>query len=293
MSKVLVGIGCDAVQELPASVLAFSIREKAKDSVAIEHLYRVEAPDVDERLLHMQRTAFSLQRFLLARVMLDRGYDIAIYLDSDMLVLRPIDELTAHFQETGSSIATAESRKEWRRQRQSSVMVMDRTGAERLVEAFESFTEGATSYDELIYLKTVGSVGLLDSRWNGLEYLDQDVALLHYTDMDRQPWLSHGNPNAGIWYANLWRFTRESEGMTLLRSEAGARHVRPALLEIVEVGPSISARPNAALMADLFFIPPHRFKRIRGQKLRRFAAPFLNAAISTQSLARNGQLNVR
>lgn len=293
MSKVLIGIGCDAVQELPAAVLAFSIREKAHEPVEIEHLYRVEANDIDEHRLRMQRTLFSLQRFLLAKVMLQRGFDLAIYLDSDMLVLRPIDELVAHFQQTGSSIATVDSRLEWRRQRQSSVMVMDRGGAERLVEAFARFADSEISYDDLIYLKTVGPVGLLDSRWNGLEYLDQDVALLHYTDMDRQPWLSHGNPNAGIWYANLWRFTRDDEGMALLKREAAMRHVRPALLELMDVGPSFSARPNSAMVADLFFIPPHRFKRIRGERLRRLAAPLLNAAISTQSLARNGQLNVR
>jgi hypothetical protein len=126
-----------------------------------------------------------------------------------------------------------------------------------------------------------------------LEYLDQDMALIHYTDMDRQPWLAHGNPNSGIWYANLWRFTRSRAGMEVLAREAAARHVRPALLEIIKEGPSISARSNSALLADLCFIPPHRFKRIKAPAFRRLAAPLLRAAISSQSFMRNGQLNVR
>lgn len=289
----MVGIGCDAAQELPASVLAFSIREKARMPVQIEHLYRIEATGVDDRLLQMQRTAFSLQRFLLARVMLQRGFDLAVYLDSDMLMLRPIDELIDCFQSENSAIATVESREEWRRQRQSSVMVMDRAGAESIATSFDRFSVGEISYDDLIYLKAVGNVGLLDSRWNGLEYLDQDMALLHYTDMDRQPWLTHGNPNAGIWYANLWRYTQTEEGMALLKHEAKVRHVRPALLDMMATGPSISARSNVAVLADLFFIPPHRFKRIKDKTLRRITAPLLNVAISSQSFARNGQLNVR
>lgn len=293
LSKVIVGIGCDAAQELPASVLAFSIHEKAQAPVSVEHLYRVDEAGIDDRLRQMQRTAFSLQRFLLARMMLRRGFDLAIYLDSDMLMLRPVDELVAQFNACNSSVAIVDSRVEWRRQRQSSVMVMNREGAERLHESFIRFAADEISYDELIYLKTIGPVGVLDSRWNGLEYLDQDMALIHYTDMDRQPWLAHGNPNSGIWYANLWRFTRSHVGMEVLEREAAARHVRPALLEIVKEGPSVSARSNSALLSDLFFIPPHRFKRIKGPALRRLAAPLLRAAISSQSVVRNGQLNVR
>lgn len=281
------------MQELPAAVLALSIREKAQVTVQVEHLYRIEAAGVDDRLLQMQRTAFSLQRFLLARVMLERGFDIAVYLDSDMLVLRPIDELVDAFLASDSAIATVDSRAEWRRQRQSSVMVMDRDGAVRLSESFARFAAADIDYDDLIYLRTVGTVGLLDSRWNGLEYLDQDVALLHYTDMDRQPWLTHGNPNSGIWYANLWRFTRDATGMALFERETAARHVRPALRDIVASGPSISARSNAAMLADIFFVPPHRFKRVKGRTLRRLGAPLLNVVRSFQSVVRNGQLNVR
>jgi lipopolysaccharide biosynthesis glycosyltransferase len=278
---------------LPASVLAFSIHEKAQAPVSVEHLYRVDEAGIDDRLCQMQRTAFSLQRFLLARVMLRRGFDLAIYLDSDMLMLRSVDELVAHFDTSGSSVAVVDSRPEWHRQRQSSVIVMNCEGAERLHQSFMRFAAGEISYDELIYLKTIGPLGVLDSRWNGLEYLDQDMALIHYTDMDRQPWLAHGNPNSGIWYANLWRFTRSRAGMEVLAREAAARHVRPALLEIIKEGPSISARSNSALLADLCFIPPHRFKRIKAPAFRRLAAPLLRAAISSQSFMRNGQLNVR
>lgn len=293
MSKIIIGIGCSIAQELPASVLSYSINQSARTPIVIEHLHRIDAKNIDAKLLHMQRTAFSLQRFLLAKVMLQRGCDVGIYFDSDMIVLRPVDELVKEFHGSNSVIATAESRIEWRRQRQSSVMVMNQEGAKLLVHSFEQFIAGAVSYDDLIYLKTVGEVGSINSRWNALEFLDQEVALLHYTDMDRQPWVSNGNPNAGIWYSNLWHFCRRREGLTVLKSAIEAGYVRPSLWDIVEMGPSISARSNSVLLKDALFVPAHRFQKVTLHPLRKILAPMLKLVILFQSVCRNGQINIR
>lgn len=294
MSSLIVGIGCETAQELPAEVLAFSIMRHAGSPLEVVKLHEIgHYGDADRALLKKQRTPFSLQRFLLARLLIERDVDIAIYLDSDMLVLRPIQELVVRFIDAGEDVATVASLPEWRRQPQSSVMVMNRAGAARLSQSFDRYLDASLSYDELLYLKTVGPVSSLPHRWNSLEYLDETTALIHYTDMDTQPWLWDGNPNAGIWYAYLWRYAQTPAGRALLEREISRRHVRPALFEVVDRGPSMSAFSSIAHLRDMLFVPPHRFRRVKYHGLRSALAPLLRAAIGAQFMLSNGQPNVR
>lgn len=293
-ATALVGIGCDVAQDLPAEVLAFSIRENATAPVEIIKLHTLEAwSGVGGDLRERQRTPFSFQRFLLAKALLESGHDTAIYMDSDMLVLRPIQQLIDTFSGLAANIATSEPRPEWRRRRQSSVLAINREGAKALWAAYQGYLSGALSYDELIYLRTAGPVGTLPAQWNSLEHLDEATALLHYTDMDAQPWLRDGNPNAGIWYAYLWRFTRSDEGAAKAAGEIELGHVRPALRQVMAEGPSLSAFSTGARLADLWFVPPHRFAWLKSPFPRRALAPLLRIAMAAHFLAKNGQPNIR
>jgi len=294
LSTAIVGIGCDVAQELAAEVLTFSIHRHAANRVEVVKLRQMlETDEIDRAPLPRQRTPFSFQRFLLAKLMLDRRCDVAVYLDSDMLVLRDIEELVDLFEQTKAPVATVEPMSNWRRRRQSSVLVMNRLGAEQLWSSFRRHLSGDIAYDELIYLRTVGTVGTLPYRWNCLEYLDEQTALLHYTDMDAQPWLWEGNPNAGIWYTYLWLYTQEGGGRSLVEREIERGHVRPALKSIIDAGPSLSAVSSSARFRDLLFVPPHRFRVVRGRVARTVFAPVLRVAIRMQFLLTNGQPNIR
>lgn len=287
-----IGIGCEPEQELPAEVLAFSIRQVTPDAL-IKNLYTVEKWAQQGEAKRHQRTPFSLQRFLLCHEFLRSEAQFGVYLDSDMLVLRPLEDLGAAFVKSGANIATCETLPEWRRRRQSSVLVFDREGAQRLWSSYEAFLRNEITYDDLIYLKTVGPVGNMPYSWNCLEYLDQTTALIHYTDMDRQPWLRAGNPNAGIWHTYLWRMIQTDSGRTVLDRALERMDVRPGLSEVVKRGPSESAESTRAASKDLAFLPPHRFSRLKSRRLRRSAAPMLRLLMSVQFMRADGQLNVR
>jgi hypothetical protein len=290
----IVGIGCDAPQELAAEILKFSIQSHSRANVEVVKLNdTARSAKIAPAQWNGQRTPFSFQRFLLAKFMLDYGADVAVYLDSDMLMLRAIEELVALFGETGAPIATAAPMESWRRRRQSSVMVMDRAGAAQLWTSFENHVADGLSYDDLIYLRTIGPIGTLPYQWNCMEYLDHQTALIHYTDMDAQPWLWDGNPNAGIWYTYLCRFAGEPGGRALVEREIARGHVRPALAAIIANGPSISATSTVAHFRDLLFVPPHRFRSIRGAFVRKLLAPALRGAIHMQFVVTNGQPNTR
>lgn len=291
---VIVGIGCDREQALPAEVLKFSICRGAETGMSVKKLDGSTLHDeMPEALKRTQRTAFSFQRFLLARELLGSDAEIAIYLDSDMLVLRPLGQLVALFAESKRHICIVAPLPEWKRRKQSSVMVMDRAGAAALWRSYTEFIVGKITYDQLVYLETLSPVGDLDYEWNCLEYLDERTALIHYTDMDAQPWLREGNPNAGIWYTYLWRLAQDEAGRELIAAEVEAGHIRPSLLEIIHQGPSISSVPVKARLRDLFFVPPHRFRRLKSRKLRRSLAPALRALIALQFMGTNGQPNIR
>jgi hypothetical protein len=294
MSEIIVGIGCDYAQDLSAEILKYSIQRCTRMHPAFVKLHQMpEWAQITTDLRAHQRTQFSLQRFLLAKRVLDSSADIGIYLDSDMLVLRPIEKLEAGFRATARHLATVVSLKEWRRRPQSSVLVMDREGAALLWASYVKFVEGTLSYEDLIYLRTIPDVGTMEYSWNCLEYLDETTALIHYTDVDTQPWLRDGHPNAGIWYTYLWRFAQDSRLREFVLAEIANGHVRPSLLEVLELGPSLTAFSSYAWLKDLFFVPPHRFRKVSRRWIRTALAPLLRTMIGIQFIASKGQPNVR
>jgi hypothetical protein len=294
MTQLTIGIGCTHEQDLAAEVLRFSIERSTQLRPAFIKLHQTPHwAQMTTPLRSRQRTPFSLQRFLLARQLLDGSAEIGIYLDSDMLVLRPIEHLVASFRATGSKVATVQPLKEWRRRHQSSVLVMNREGAELIWASYQNFLSGSLSYDDLIYMKTISAIGAIDYLWNCLEYLDETTALLHYTDVETQPWLRDGNPNAGIWYTYLWRFSQDPRQRELLLSAVAKGHVRPSLLEVLKQGPSLTALSRHARIRDLFFVPPHRFRKLSSPWMRTALAPLMRTLMSLQFITSNGQPNVR
>jgi len=210
-----------------------------------------------------------------------------------MLVLRPIEELVELFYSTNCNLATINVLHEWRRKPQSSVLIMNREGADIIWSSYLKYLNELITYDQLIYLKTIEEIGSIKYSWNCLEYLDETSSLIHYTDVDTQPWLRDGNPNAGIWYVYLYRYLQLPINKSLFLKAIEMNYVRPSLVEILDKGPSLVTFSNDSKFNDYFFVPPHRFRKISLPWLRKILAPILNLLIKLQFIISNGQINIR
>ena len=293
--RACIGIGVTGGQLLSFKVLEHSIRKTASDNVILDiiQLSRLVDSRFHENQL-MQRTPFSLQRFLLAEHVCSNDYDYGIYLDSDMLLLGDISGLIIEFNRSNQNIETVSVKSEWNRREQTSVLVFDRGGASTLSDCFKKFCDGLISYDELMYLKNIEYGRGISWNWNSLEYLTSDTKLIHWTDVDTQPWLKKGNPNSGIWYSSLYDFINTTDdGLSILEQEVKLGHVLPSLLFLNVSGPSVTGTPLKYSLLDLFFIPPPRFQRIHSRFIRRALGPLFACYRWAHLAIRNGQINVR
>jgi hypothetical protein len=268
-APVEVFVGSEEPQMLAVKVLEHSIRKNATIPVRVRPLHRcgIEFPlPKDPR--NAPRTPFSFQRFAIPGLCAYQGR--AIYLDSDMQVFRDIRELWTYPMGQAEIQAVAEPGSSGRRP-QFSVMLMDCKKlsdwtADGIVARLDS---GELTYERLMFdmavARNVGSD--LPPTWNSLEYYQAgETALLHYTDMDRQPWVTHVNPNAGVWIAGL--IDAVQDGFITfdeVKAHVDAGWVRPSLLMHLELGQvDLGWRTSIARWRDRKFIPPYRQKTRRG-----------------------------
>src|SRR5881394_780918 len=191
-SPIRVYVGSQDAQMLAVKVLEFSIRQYATLPVEVMPLHhaRVEVP-MPKHAHNRPRTPFSFQRFYIPALAGFQGR--AIYVDSDMQVFRDIRELwTLPFE--GADLLAVRAPGESSRRPQFSVMLLNcgelRWELPAIVAALD---RGELTYETLMYEMAVAKrirAGI-DPRWNSLEqYREGETALLHYTDMPTQPWVS-------------------------------------------------------------------------------------------------------
>ena len=96
--------------------------------------------------------------------------------------------------------------------------------------------------------------------WNSQEaYKEGRTALLHFTDMNTQPWVSHLNPLGYLWVRTLRQAVRDGAiPRAFVEDEVQRGHVRPSLLYQLdhEIDDAILL-PKVALAADAGFSPPY------------------------------------
>lgn len=259
-SPVRVYVGATEAQMLPVKVLEYSIRKHASMSVEVFPLHRsgIEIPQpADES--NRPRTPFSFQRFLIPELARRRGR--AIYLDSDMLVFKDIRRLwTLAFD--GADLLAAREGGSDGRSPQFSVMLLDCASLGWDIRAIvESLDSGEFGYEQLMFEMPVAKRprAAIDPSWNSLEHFRPgETALLHYTDMERQPWLSRHNPLNSLWTQELLE-ALDAGRITYGEVEAHVRrgHVRPSLLYQVEKRITDSRRlSRRACALDKAFVPP-------------------------------------
>lgn len=258
---VRVFVACTPSEWLPMRVLEFSIKETTSLPVELSAIYSFNRPiPIPQALTNRARTPFSFQRFLIPELCNHAGK--AIYLDADMQVFRDISELWNH-DFTGCDLQTVEDAQKGRRG-QFSVMLLDCEALAWDVEQIiADLDAGKLTYAALMYeMKVAKKIGRdISHYWNALERYEKDkTRLLHYTDMNTQPWVSTSNPLGYLWVACLRRAIATSFiSLEEIEREINLGHVRPSLLaQINEKIDDCVVLPSWIRKLDRHYSPPYK-----------------------------------
>lgn len=260
-SPVRVFVAATASEALPVEVLRHSIRQHASASVEVHSLADAGIPiPVPASPANRPRTPFSFQRFLIPEVCAYQGR--AIYLDSDMLVFKDIMEIWRKPFD-GADVLTAYADAATGRVPQFSVLLLDCARLDwRIDEIVRRLDDGTLDYAQLMYAFELARYRTaIGPQWNALETFQPGrTALLHYTDMDTQPWVSDLNPLGHLWMQALrGAIASGALSRSFVEREIGKGHVRPSLLYQLDQGLDDAAlMPQAARALDAGFVAPYR-----------------------------------
>ncbi|MBI2689466.1 MAG: glycosyl transferase [Acidobacteria bacterium] len=157
-------------------------------------------------------TEFSLFRYIIPELCGRRGK--AIYLDSDMVCFTDIGELFDTDLTGADFAARPDAYPEIAPGRWAlSALVMDCAHCHfDLPDIFRHITAGRFTYPEFAQMGCRAASYLhyniqpLPDRWNSFDYHDASISLIHYTDLDRQPWKYRFHFHGEIWF----RYFREA-----------------------------------------------------------------------------------
>jgi hypothetical protein len=260
-SPIRVYVGATEAQMLAVKVLEYSIRKHTSMSVEVYPLHRVgiDIPMPNDPACR-PRTPFSFQRFLIPAAAGHRGR--AIYLDSDMQVFRDLRQLWTLPFGDADVLSVAEPPGSGRPS-QFSVMLLDceRLGWE-IGKIVAGLDEGRLGYDALMGELAVARCvrATIPHAWNCLDRFKKgETALLHYTDMMRQPWVSAEHPLGRLWVRDLLEAL--DAGFVdggLVEEHVRRGWVRPSLLYQLERRCVDGRLLSAGVLArDRDFVPPY------------------------------------
>ncbi len=292
-SPIRIFIASTPAEWLPMRVLEFSIKETTSIPVEVSALYtfgrKIPMPQAIE---NRPRTPFSFQRFLIPELCDFSGK--AIYLDADMQVFRDIGGIWNMDFADCDVQAVQEAQKG--RRGQFSVMLLDcKALGWNIDHIVADLDAGKLDYAALMYdMQVARKIGRdIPPEWNSLErYETGKTCLLHYTDMDTQPWISTANPLGNLWIACMRRalqvgFISNEE----LEREVISGHIRPSLLAQIndKIDVSIGLPPSVCKL-DSHFIPPYQSLKCGKSRpwtsLRSAAIAFLRRNYYRSSLPR-------
>lgn len=266
-------VGGTESETIPARVLEHAIRGNTDADVRLQMLHGagIEIP-MPRRRRNRPATRFSFQRFLIPRL---AGYaGRAIYLDSDMQVFGDVAEL-ADWDMAGADVLGVRQPTGSSRPRQLSVALLDCAAlAWEIADLIDRMDVGEFSYADLMSAVPIARevAYTIPPTWNSLEHFEPgETKLLHYTEMDTQPWLSRRNANGSLWMAGL--LATLSDGLLTVdtvRRHIEAGWVRPSLryqIEHEHLDPR--TLPEEARRLDDRFVSPHEGLAIRSGLLHR------------------------
>lgn len=204
-------VGTDRSQLVAVKVLEYSIRKHASIPVELTPMVDLALPDPKDPR-QGKRTGFSFARFAVPELAGRRGQ--ALYLDADMLVFNDLallwripfagakvviqDEIPAHARRPRQRGGPTT------RMKQSSVMLLDCSSLDWDAREIIAGLDGHYTYEDLVYHLCILQPGeiryAIPFEWNSLEHYEQGTTcLIHYTDMETQPWVSPENKNGYLW----------------------------------------------------------------------------------------------
>lgn len=283
-------VGADRSQLMAVSVLEHSIRRHTRRPVQVRPLIDLDLPEPRD-LRQGSRTNFSFARFAIPEL---AGYSgKGLYLDADMLVFRDIGELwdipfegrTVVIQEEipEHAVSHAKVGAPAKRVKQCSVMLIDCEKARWDVHAIVAGLDGRYTYEQLMYELCI----LPESEiryavpfvWNSLEHFDLETRLIHYTDMDTQPWVNADNRHGPRWMEEVrLMLDTGALGWSDLETEIALGYFRPSLiLELREMPHARgwnaeAAARYAAIDQQAGFVrhaEVYRRKRMRAEAIKR------------------------
>ena len=290
---VRVYVGTDRSQLLAVAVLEHSIRRHTQRQVQVCPLIDLDLPEPRD-IRQGSRTNFSFARFAIPEL---AGYaGKAIYLDADMLVFRDIGELWDVPLEGGTvaiqdgvpdhAVSHQKAGAPAKRVKQCSVMLIDCARAGWDVHRIVGGLDGRYTYEELMYdlciLPESDVRYSVPFEWNSLEHYDPHTRLIHYTDMDTQPWVNAVNRHGPLWMEEV-RLMLGTGALTQteLRTEIDLGYFRPSLLAEIQEAPhrrgwdAGRAAAYAAMDERAGFVrhaEVYRRKKMRAEAIKRFAA---------------------
>lgn len=258
---VRVFVATTEAQMLSVKVLEYSIKRHTSITSIVTPLHTtgIEIPlpvDPEKR----PRTPFSFQRFLIPEVMKWNGR--AIYLDSDMQIFDDLKNVwTLPFN--GSQVLSVSEPSETGRRPQFSVMLIDCASLDwNIADIVRNLDRDNLSYKELmVEMKVAKKISPdIDPRWNSLERYEPGLtSLIHYTDMNTQPWVSTKNPLGWVWVEELFRAIDDGFiTVDYVESHIKEGWVRPSLIwQINNRFSDTKKLPKKVLQLDVDFKPPY------------------------------------
>lgn len=190
------------------------------------------------KLKYQNVTEFSLYRFLIPQICNYQGK--AIWIDSDTVCLADIAELFDTSLNGCNFLAKAEaynttSQNLWG----LSVMLIDCEQTRFDLETyFDEIAQGLYTYTDFACMSPAFlahhplKIGQLDPQWNVFDYCDEQTKLIHYTNLNTQPWKYPHHPYGELWFEYFEEARKASDiterdiELSLVRA-----YVRPDILQ--------------------------------------------------------------
>lgn len=244
-------VGATPAQSIATKVLEHSILKYSSINVNVIPLYEALGTRTDSI---KGGTSFSMQRLFIPELNKQEG--IAIYLDSDMLVFDDIKKLVdSHDPE--KVLCSCPAPPNSGRRDQYSLFTVDCSRAHWNIE--ELLEKAKSDYKDVMF-----SFAFEESKgkshpwyWNSLEQYGDETKLIHFTDMDMQPWLNTTNKNKNVWLDAMCEavkdnfITREDVLLSVKKNE-----MRLGVLDYLDQNNRVYAR-----FKDVFFLPQHTLAR--------------------------------